>query len=87
MGKYGKEFSKVNGIQNWAICCFLGVHKFTPMLALQGDMGWEPCLIKQRGKSLDFGIVFLLCQRVELPKKVFNWDKAHYYPWRRKIFF
>ena len=26
---------------------FLGVHKFTAKRAVEGDMGWESCLVKQ----------------------------------------
>lgn len=33
---------------NWAIGCFIGVHKFAPKLAIQGDIGWVPCLVKQK---------------------------------------
>lgn len=29
-----------DSIQNRAALYFLGVHKFAPVLAVQGDMGW-----------------------------------------------
>ena len=35
-----KNFDKINMIQNRAIRYFLGVHRFTPILAITGDMGW-----------------------------------------------
>ena len=46
----GWDFSKYNclqAIQNIAICIYLGVHKFAPILALQGDMGWMPTANRQ----------------------------------------
>lgn len=77
----GKEFSKVNAIQNRAIRCFLCVHKFTPVLALQGDMGWEPCLIKQKGEMLRLWNRLSSMPEGRIAKRVFNWDKAYNYPW------
>lgn len=35
-------FIKSKTIQNRAIQYVLGVHKFSPSLAIQGDMGWNP---------------------------------------------
>jgi len=34
------KFEKINTIQNRAMRIFLGVHRFAPKLALEGDMGW-----------------------------------------------
>ena len=34
-------------MQNKALRFFLGVGKYTPVAALQGDMGWEPSIVKQ----------------------------------------
>ncbi len=81
----GKELSRVNATQNQAMRCFLGVHKFTPVLALQGDMGWEPCLIKQKGEMLRLWNRLSSMPEVRIAKKVFNWDKAHNYPWCREM--
>ena len=36
---YG-QFDKIDMIQNRAIRYFMGVHRFTPILAITGDMGW-----------------------------------------------
>ena len=35
-----KQFDKIDMIQNLAIRYFMGVHRFTPILAMAGDMGW-----------------------------------------------
>ena len=34
------DFIKGDMVQNRAIRDFLGVHRFTPILAISGDMGW-----------------------------------------------
>ena len=39
-GVWGYDYAqKLNVIQNRAARCFLGVHRFTPTSALEGDMG------------------------------------------------
>ena len=34
-----KQFNKTNTVQNRTIRYFLGVHRFTPLLAINGEMG------------------------------------------------
>ena len=36
----GLQHSCINAIQNRAMRFFLGVGKYTPVAALQGEMGW-----------------------------------------------
>jgi len=40
--KYGviEILNAVNKIQNRAMRYYLGVHKFAPIAAMQGDLGW-----------------------------------------------
>ena len=45
-----KEAKTANSIQNRAKLCFLGV--LAPNFAIQGDMGWEPSVIRHRGKII-----------------------------------
>ena len=42
-----KSYSCINAVQNKAMRFFLGVGKYTPVAAVEGDMGWEPSLIRQ----------------------------------------
>ena len=42
-----KSYSCINAVQNRAMRFFLGVGKYTPVAALEGEMGWEPSFIKQ----------------------------------------
>ena len=37
---------KAESVQHRALRYFLGVHKFAPNLAIEGDMGWETCKIR-----------------------------------------
>ena len=57
-----KEFSSINTVQNRACRYFLGVGKYTPTAAVQGDMGWYVPLHKQflgvtrfLGKNVQYG--------------------------------
>ena len=57
-----------------AIQYFMGVHSFTPVAAINGDMGWLPC------KYRIYLCMFRLWNRLikmepnRLPKLVFSWD-------------
>ena len=42
-----KEYSCINSVKNKAMRFYMGVGKYTPNLALYGDMGWIPCNINQ----------------------------------------
>ena len=42
-----KTYSCINAVQNRAMRFFLGVGRYTPVAALHGEMGWEPCIVKQ----------------------------------------
>ena len=69
-----KKFSFPDAIQNRVIRMFLGVHRFAPNLAINGDMGWKSayykrriCMLRLRNK--------LCCLDNDRPcKKVFDWD-------------
>ena len=71
---YG-NFEKVNSVQNRAIRLFLGVHKFTSNLAINGDMGWVSSKIRRYLCILRFYNRLINMQEDRLAKKVFNRDK------------
>ena len=58
-----------------ALWYFMGVHSFTPVAAINGDMGWLPCKYRRYLFRL-----FRLWNRLfkmepnRLPKLVFSWD-------------
>lgn len=43
-----EEVFDCNSVQNRALRCFLGVHKYAAKVAVEGDAGWDPCILKQR---------------------------------------
>ena len=47
-----KEYAMINTVQNKACRFFLGVGKYTPNAAVNGDMGWTPSYIKQMNSVL-----------------------------------
>ncbi len=38
-----KQFKQIEAIQHKAIRIFLGVHRYAPLPAIEGDMGWSSC--------------------------------------------
>jgi len=42
-----KSYQKNDNVQNRAMRCFLGVHRFTPILAMVGDTGWLPSVYRR----------------------------------------
>ena len=44
---YIKEFSCINAVQHRAGRVFMGVGKYTPNAVVNGDLGWEPHVIRQ----------------------------------------
>lgn len=60
---------------------FLGVHKKSTKLALNGDMGHEPWDMSVRWCG--YGIGWLICQT--LAKHIFNWSTSHKTTWRSQM--
>lgn len=81
-----EEAIECNSVQNRAMRYFLGVHKFTPRAAIEGEMGWEPCVVKQTVEVLRLWNRLVSLPEGRLTKMVFNWDKIHEYPWTRDVF-
>ena len=60
-----KQFNKIDTLQNIAIRYFLGVHRFTPILATNGEMSWTSSIYRryytqdeQRHIDIDIDILF-----------------------------
>ena len=70
-------FSRYNcleAIQNRAVHVYLGVHKFAPLLALEGDMGWMSCEHRQQLSILRLWNRILKLPDDRLTKKIFIGD-------------
>ena len=55
---------------------FLGVHKFTPIAALMGDMGWSSSVFRRKVNFVRFWNRLTCMTDKRIPKIVFNWDKT-----------
>ncbi|KAK7925468.1 hypothetical protein WMY93_007778 [Mugilogobius chulae] len=74
-----------NTVQIRAMRYFLGVHRFTARAAIEGDMGWEPCVVKQRAEVLRLWNRLVCLPEERLTRKILNWDRAHKYPWSKEV--
>jgi hypothetical protein len=69
-----KDFSCINSVKNRAVrVFFMDVGKYTPNLALYGDMGWMPCIIKQWSSNFRTWPRFTNMCNNRLNKKVLLW--------------
>ena len=74
-GVWGNNwFGKIESVQNRAIRSFLGVHKFTPNHAIQGDMGWDSCSLRRKLEICRLWNRIVTMQTFRLPRKVLEWD-------------
>ena len=46
-----RKFKDIDCIQNKAIRVYLGIHKFAPLAAINGDMGWSNSNIRQKNSN------------------------------------
>ena len=69
-----KNYAQLDYIQNKAIRYFLGVHRFTPILALVGDSGWLPSQYRRWLTILRLWNRLILMDGSRLTKRVFNFD-------------
>lgn len=67
-----KETKTVDTIQNRAIRCFLGVHKFAPILAIQGDMGWVPVVVQRKCEMIRLWNRLIRMAEDRVNKRVFS---------------
>ena len=70
---YSKHI-KCEEVQNRAIRCFLGVHKLAPLLAIVGDMGWEPCEVRHGGDMVRLWNRLINMPDNKLTKQIFLSD-------------
>ena len=76
-----KEYSCINAVQNRACRFFLGVGKYAPNNAVNGDMGWIPPFAKQwtRVVRIYFSLKHMPDERIN--KHDFKWmcEKSNLY--------
>ncbi len=64
----------LDAVQNKAIRIFLGVHKFVPIAAINGDMGWTSSCVRRKTNIIRFWNRLMCMNNNHLPKIIFNWD-------------
>ena len=69
-----KAFDKIDMIQNRAIRYFMGVHRFTPILATTGDMGWIVSTNRRWANVLRLWNRLVNMNETRLTRKVFDYD-------------
>ena len=69
-----KDFACLNQIQNKAIRYFLGVHKFAPTLAINGEVGWVNSKERRWCNMIRYWNKLLSMDDTRICKRVFNWD-------------
>ena len=69
-----KQHSKADVVQNRAIRYFLGVHRFTPTLALNGEVGWVPCKTRRWVNILRLWNRLVKMNDSRITKKIFLYD-------------
>lgn len=65
---------------------FFGVHKFAPILAIQGDMGWVPGVVQRKCEMIRLWNRLIKMEEDRVNKRVFSWGKAHRSPWVKEIY-
>ena len=69
-----KEYSAISTVQHKACRFFLGVGKYTPNPAVNGDMGWTPAHAKQIKPVLCHWFRLSHMDNDRLNKRIFLWS-------------
>ena len=69
-----KNYQQIDNVQNRAMRYFLGVHRFTPILAMLGDTGWLPSVYRRWISMLRLWNRLILMDDDRLTKCAFNAD-------------
>ena len=77
---YGSEiwgfmkFKTCENIQNRAARYFLGLHRFTPIPALRGELGWNDVFIERWISMVRYWNRLLKLEEDRLTSRIFQWD-------------
>ena len=69
-----KDYKCIDDLQNRAMRYYLGVHKFVPILGLEGETGWMPTKLQRYKWILSFWNRMIKMDENRLTKIVFEWD-------------
>ena len=71
-----KNYDKPNVIQNRAQRAFLGVHRFTSNVVVNGDMGWTSPVVRRKINILRLWNRLEKMSDTRLTKRIYLWDKT-----------
>jgi len=69
-----KPLSTIDSVQNKAVRIFLGVHRFAPLAAVNGDMGWTQSQVRRHVSMFRFWNKLVCMNSSRLPRIVLDWD-------------
>ena len=70
------NYHQVDMVQNRAIRYFLGIHRFTPILAVQGEIGWPTSFLRHQMNMIRLWNHIVTMDDERIIKKVFCWDRT-----------
>ena len=73
----------IEDLQFRAIRYFMGVHKYTPLLGLEGDSGLDPTNVRVDLNILRFYNRLLCMSESRIPRMLYNLDVST--PWKRRL--
>lgn len=71
------RYDKPNVVQHRAIRSFLGVHRYTSNVAIDGDMGWIWPIVRRKLEMLKLFKRLFNMSESRLTKKILKWDWKH----------
>ena len=71
-----RSYNKPNNVHNRAQRAFLGVHRFTSNVVVNGDMGWTPPNVRRKLDILRLWYRLDKMQNSRLTKRIYLWDKC-----------
>jgi hypothetical protein len=69
-----RRFNQIDAVQNKAVRIFLGVHKFAPLNAIHGDMGWTSSEVRRKVAMCRFWNRIISMKENRLPHIILKWD-------------
>ncbi len=69
-----KNFTQIDTVKNNAIRIVLGEHKFVPIAAINGDMGWTSSCVRRKTNVICFWNRLMCMNNNCFSKIIFNWD-------------
>ena len=69
-----KEYSAINAVQHRACRFFLGLGKYAPNAAVNGDMGWTPPIVKQWKTVISHWARLNKMDNNRLNYQIFKWN-------------